>query len=519
MAEKPRFYITTAISYPNGAPHIGHAYEAIATDAIARFKRLDGYDVFFLTGTDEHGLKMTQTAAAQNMQPRDLANRNAPQFKAMCDKFNISYSRFIRTSEPAHYEASTAIWKKMEAAGDIYLGTYAGWYSVRDEAFYAESETVVGEDKVRRGPQGTPVEWTEEKTYFFKLSAYGEKLLAHYKNNPGFIMPETRRNEVESFVKAGLQDLSISRTTLTWGVPVPGAEGHVMYVWVDALTNYITGLGYPDTNAENFRKYWPADIHIIGKDIVRFHAVYWPAFLMSAGIELPKSVHGHGFLLNRGEKMSKTAGNVVDPLQMADHYGVDQIRYFFLREVPFGQDGSYSHEAIVNRTNADLANNLGNLAQRSLSMITKNCDAKVPTPAALSEADRAILAATDALLMQAREAMNTQQLHLVLQAIWSVVADANQYFASSAPWELKKTDPAKMATVLWTTAEVVRQVAILAQPFVPAGSAKLLGLLAVPENARDFVSLGEKGRLKAGTPLPAPTGIFPRYVDEEEKKG
>ncbi|MBX3533870.1 MAG: methionine--tRNA ligase [Xanthobacteraceae bacterium] len=520
MAEKPRFYITTAISYPNGAPHIGHAYEAIATDAIARFKRLDGYDVFFLTGVDEHGLKMTQTAAAQNMKPNELADRNAPLFRAMCDKFNISYSRFIRTSEPAHYEASKAIWKKMEDAGDIYLGTYAGWYSVRDEAFYAESETTVGEDKVRRGPQGTPVEWTEEKTYFFKLSAYGDKLLAHYKKHPDFILPETRRNEVESFVKAGLQDLSISRTTLTWGVPVPGADGHVMYVWVDALTNYITGVGYPDTNSETFKKYWPADLHIIGKDIVRFHAVYWPAFLMSAGIELPKHIHGHGFLLNRGEKMSKTLGNVVDPLDMAEHYGVDQIRYFFLREVPFGQDGSYSHEAIVNRTNADLANNLGNLAQRSLSMIGKNCHAKVPTPGALSDADKAMLAATDALLAQAREAMRTQQLHLVLQAVWSVVADANQYFASSAPWELRKTDPAKMATVLWTTAEVVRQVAILAQPFVPAGAAKLLDLLAVPEGARDFAALGETGRLKAGTPLPTPSGIFPRYVDaDEEKKG
>jgi methionyl-tRNA synthetase len=317
-------------------------------------------------------------------------------------------------------------------------------------------------------------------------------------------------------VKAGLQDLSISRTTLTWGVPVPGAEGHVMYVWVDALTNYITGLGYPDTNAENFRKYWPADLHIIGKDIVRFHAVYWPAFLMSAGIELPKSVHGHGFLLNRGEKMSKTLGNVVDPLEMAAHYGVDQIRYFFLREVPFGQDGSYSHEAIVNRTNADLANNLGNLAQRSLSMIAKNCGAQVPELGSLGEADKTILAAADALIAQAREHMKTQQLHLVLQAIWSVVADANQYFALSAPWELRKTDPAKMASVLWTTAEVVRQVAILAQPFVPAGAEKLLDLLAVPGDARDFGSLGEKGRLKAGTPLPAPSGIFPRFVESEE---
>jgi methionyl-tRNA synthetase len=516
MAEKSRFYITTAISYPNGAPHIGHAYEAIATDAIARFKRLDGYDVFFMTGVDEHGMKMTQTAAAAGLSPRELADKNAPLFKAMCDLLNVSYDRFIRTTEPAHYAASQAIWNAMERNGDIYLGTYAGWYSVRDEAFYAESETVVGEDKVRRGPQGTPVDWTEEKTYFFKLSAYGDKLLKHYRDHPDFILPETRRNEVESFVKAGLQDLSISRTTLTWGVPVPNADGHVMYVWVDALTNYITGVGYPDKNSDAFKRYWPADIHVIGKDIVRFHAVYWPAFLMSAGIELPKHVHGHGFLLNRGEKMSKTLGNVVDPATMANHYGIDQIRYFFLREVPFGQDGSYSHEAIVNRTNADLANDLGNLAQRSLSMIGKNCDGKIPEPGKLGDADRAILAAADGLLAQARDAMKTQQLHLALGAIWAVVADANRYFAASAPWELRKTDPAKMATVLWTTAEALRQVAILAQPVVPAGAAKLLDILSVASDARDFAHLGEKGRLKAGTSLPAPQPIFPRYVEPEE---
>ena len=516
MAEKPRFYLTTAISYPNGAPHIGHAYEAIATDAIARFMRLDGYDVFLMTGVDEHGMKMTQTAAAAGLSPRELADKNAPLFKAMCDLLNVSYDRFIRTTEPAHYAASQAIWKKMEEAGDIYLGTYAGWYSVRDEAFYAESETVVGDDKVRRGPQGTPVDWTEENTYFFKLSAYGERLLKHYRDHPDFIMPETRRNEIESFVKSGLQDLSISRTTLTWGVPVPGADKHVMYVWVDALTNYLTGVGYPDTQADSFKKYWPANIHVIGKDIVRFHTVYWPAFLMSAGIALPKRVFGHGFLLNRGEKMSKTLGNVVDPATMAEHYGVDQIRYFFLREVPFGQDGSYGHEAIVNRTNADLANDLGNLAQRSLSMIGKNCDGKIPEPGELGDADRTILAAADGLLAQARDAMKTQQLHLALGAIWTVVADANRYFAASAPWELRKSDPAKMAAVLWTTAEVLRQVAILAQPFVPAGAGKLLDILAVAPDARDFAQLGEKGRLSAGIPLPAPQPIFPRYIKPEE---
>ena len=507
MAAKPRFYLTTAISYPNGAPHIGHAYEAIASDAIARFQRLDGYDVFFMTGVDEHGLKMSQTAAKEGITPRELSDRNSPIFRAMCDRLNVSYDRFIRTTEPEHYAASQAIWQKMQDAGDIYLGTYEGWYSVRDEAFYGESETTVGPDGVRVGPQGTPVEWTEEKTYFFKLSAYGERLLAYYDAHPDFILPETRRNEVVSFVKAGLQDLSISRTTLTWGVPVPDAPGHVMYVWVEALTNYLTGVGYPDVQADKFG-FWPADIHVIGKDIVRFHAVYWPAFLMSAGLAPPKRVHGHGFLFNRGEKMSKSVGNVVDPFALADVYGVDALRYFFLREVPFGQDGNYNHEAIVNRTNADLANDLGNLAQRSLTMIAKNCEAKVPKPGKLSPADEALLAAADAMLGQAREAMQTQQLHLVLNAVWLVVGEANRYFAAAAPWELRKTDPERMATVLWVTAEITRQVAILAQPFVPAGAEKLLDLLAIPAAARDFEALGEGGRIKPGTTSNQPAMSF-----------
>ncbi len=372
------FYITTAISYPNGKPHIGHAYELIATDALARFQRLDGKQVFFLTGTDEHGIKMLQTAKREGISARELADRNSADFKRMATALNASNDDFIRTTEERHYAASQAIWKAMDANGDIYKGGYAGWYSVRDEAYYGEEETEVRPDNIRYGPQGTPVEWVEEESYFFRLSAYQDKLIALYESQPDFIGPAERRNEVMSFVKSGLKDLSISRTTFDWGVPVPGDDKHVMYVWVDALTNYITGVGYPDENDEKWR-FWPADAHIIGKDIVRFHAVYWPAFLMSAGIPLPKRVFGHGFLFNRGEKMSKSVGNVIDPFTMVEHYGLDQVRYFFLREVPFGQDGSYSHEAIVNRTNADLANGLGNLAQRSLSMIAKNCDGVLPT--------------------------------------------------------------------------------------------------------------------------------------------
>jgi methionyl-tRNA synthetase len=513
MTEKPSFYITTAISYPNGEPHIGHAYEAIATDAIARFKRLDGYDVYFLTGVDEHGLKMKQTAAKAGITPMQLAERNTPRFKAMVEALNISHDDFIRTTEPRHYEASQTIWKKMADAGDIYLDGYAGWYSVRDEAFYAEDETTVREDGVRVGAQGTPVEWTEEQTFFFRLSAYEEKLLAHYEANPDFILPPERRNEIVSFVKSGLKDLSVSRTTLDWGIPVPEAPGHIMYVWVDALTNYITGVGYPDVTSESFKRYWPADIHMIGKDITRFHAVYWPAFLMSAGLPVPKRIFSHGFLFNRGEKMSKSVGNVIDPFGMAQTYGVDAVRYFFLREVPFGQDGSYSHDAIVNRTNADLANNIGNLASRCLSIIAKNCDGEIPRPAAFAEAESTLLAAADALIVTAREAMERQALHRVLEAVATVGSDANRYFADAQPWALKKTDPARMGTVLYVTAEVLRQLGILLQPFTPALADKLLLQLSV--EARDFAQLGEAGRLTPGTRLGALQPVFPRFVEPE----
>ncbi|MFD2251011.1 methionine--tRNA ligase [Pseudochelatococcus lubricantis] len=514
MADAETFYITTAISYPNGAPHIGHAYEAIATDAIARFKRLDGYDVFFMTGVDEHGLKMAQTAAKEGISPRELSDRHTARFIAMADALDISRDRFIRTTEPAHYAASQELWRRIKEAGDIYLGTYEGWYSVRDEAFYDESETTV-RDGVRYGPQGTPVEWTEEQTWFFRLSAYQDRLLAYYDEHPDFIGPDSRRNEVVSFVRSGLQDLSISRTTLSWGVPVPDAPGHVMYVWVDALTNYLTGVGFPDENDADWR-FWPADAHIIGKDITRFHAVYWPAFLMSAGLALPKRVFGHGFLFNRGEKMSKSVGNVIDPIALSQAYGVDQLRYFLLREVPFGQDGSYSHEAIVNRINADLANDLGNLAQRSLSMIAKNLDGVLPAPGALEEADRTLLAAADALLGKARAAIEDFALHSILGDVWAVVADANRYFAAQAPWALRKTDPERMGTVLYVTAEVLRQVTIFAQIATPQAAGRLLDLLSVPAGARDFAALGEAGRIAPGTALPEPAGVFPRYVEPED---
>jgi len=514
MAERAKFYITTAISYPNGAPHIGHAYEVVAADAIARFKRIDGYDVFFLTGTDEHGLKVQQTAHRNGTTPKAFVDGLATQFRAMADRLNCSYDRFIRTTDPDHLPSTQELWRRMERAGDIYLSNYSGWYSVRDEAYYDEGELVRDRDGSWRAPTGTPVEWIEEESYFFRLSAYQDRLLAHYEANPTFISPETRKNEIVSFVRSGLNDLSISRTTFDWGLPVPGDPKHVMYVWVDALNNYVTACGFPDESHPR-RHYWPADVHIIGKDIVRFHTVYWPAFLMSAGLPLPRRVFGHGFLFNRGEKMSKSVGNVIDPFSLADTYGVDQLRYFFLREVPFGQDGNYSHDAIVNRINADLANDLGNLAQRSLSMIAKNCGSVVPTPGPFLQADRDILWLADSLPAKGRAALDDYALHTALAEIWAVVAEANRYFASQEPWILRKKDPDRMATVLYVTAEVLRAVGIMTQPFIPAAAAKLLDLLGVAETDRTLELIGPGYRLGADRALPQPQPIFPRYVEAE----
>jgi len=517
MATKPSFYITTAIPYANGKPHIGHAYERIATDAIARFKRIEDRDVFFVTGMDEHGLKMQQTASREGLTPQQLADRTAAEFDRMGAALNARADHVIRTTEPRHYEASRAIWAAMEKKGDIYLSKYAGWYSVREEAYFDEGEITSNSEGQKFSPNGTPVEWVEEESYFFRLSKYADRLLAHYDAHADFIVPDKYRNEIVSFVKRGLQDLSISRTTFNWGVPVPGNDKHVMYVWVDALTNYLTACGYPDTKAPDWH-YWPANVHVIGKDITRFHAIYWPAFLMSAELALPKQIVVHGFLFSRGEKMSKSVGNVVDPLTMAEHYGVDQIRYFFLREVPFGQDGNYSHEALVNRINADLANDLGNLAQRSLSMIAKNCDGKAPTPGTFSEADQAILAQAYGLAQKTREAMADFAIHTALAEAWRVVADANRYFAGEEPWARRKDNAERMGTILWVTAEVLRNVGIVVQPVIPTAAAKLLDLLGVAPDQRLTKHAAATSALAGGLALPAPTPIFPRYVEPEAGK-
>ena len=521
MAEP--FYVTTAINYPNGRPHVGHAYEAIATDAVARFHRLTGRDVFFQTGTDEHGLKMAQAARERGVAPAEFAEEMSGYFREMADLLDISYDRFIRTTEPAHHHASQAIWTAMEAAGDLYLGRYEGWYSIRDEAYYDEKELVVADSGERLSPQGTEVEWTVEESWFFRLSAYQDRLLRHYEENPGFIRPESRRNEVLRFVEGGLSDLSISRTSFDWGVKVPGSERHVMYVWLDALTNYLTGVGYPDTESEGYRRYWPADLHIIGKDVVRFHAVYWPAFLMSAGLPLPRQVFGHGWLLSRGEKMSKSVGNVVDPVALARAFGVDQLRYFLLREVTFGQDGSYSPEAIVARVNADLANSFGNLAQRTLSFIAKNCGGQLPHGGRADPADEALLALVrDTVRRDMPAHFEALALSQAVEAWIKAVFACNQYIDAQAPWTLRKTDPERMTAVLATLCAAIVDLAVAISPVVPASAANLLDQIGIPESERSYSVLGDveryARRAASGLPLQPPTPIFPRLELPQEER-
>lgn len=508
---KPRFYVTTAIAYPNGRPHMGHAYEAIATDVIARFKRLDGFDVRFLTGTDEHGLKIDQAARAAGKPPKAYVDEMVAPFQSLHESLGISFDRFIRTTDDDHKALVQALWQRMAANGDLYLGRYEGWYSVRDEAYYGEGELVTGEDGVKLSPNGAPVEWTLEESWFFKLSAYQDKLLALYESHPEYIQPASRFNEMRAFVAGGLSDLSVSRTSFTWGIPVPGDERHVMYVWLDALANYLTGADATGRGSLD-GEWWPADLHVVGKDVVRFHAVYWPAFLMSAGIALPKTVFGHGFLLNRGEKMSKSLGNVVDPAAMVDRFGVDRLRWFLCREVAFGEDGSYSDEAIVERTNADLANGIGNLAQRSLSMVAKNLGGVMPVRGEAGETElrlkEAFLSGSEAYFT----AMSALALHKALDALMAMVAAANGYFAENAPWALAKTDVARMAEVLAATLDATRRIVILAQPFMPGSTAQLLDQLGVAADARDFN--GFNTPVNAGTQLPAPAGVFPRITLE-----
>jgi methionyl-tRNA synthetase len=507
MAGGQPFFVTTPIYYVNGSPHFGHAYTSVSTDAMARFMRLDGRRVLFLTGTDEHGQKVEQSARAAGLDPQAFCDRVSAEFREMTRLMNCSNDDFIRTTEPRHVRSCQALWQKIAAAGDIYLGKFAGWYAVRDEAFYDEAELVDG-----KAPTGAEVEWYEEENYFFRLSAWQERLLDYYERHPDCIAPAARRNEVISFVKGGLKDLSISRSSFSWGVPVPGDPKHVMYVWLDALTNYISAVGYPDTDGELYRTFWPADLHMIGKDIIRFHCVYWPAFLMSAGVAPPKRVFAQGWWTVEGHKMSKSLGNFIPPRQLVDKYGLDAVRYFMLRELPSGSDGDLSHRAIVGRINGDLANGFGNLAQRVLSMVQQYCGGRLPPSGALAPADEDLLAAARAALPALRAAYREQQFHKALDAVWKVVGDANRYVDEQAPWSLRKTDRARMETVLATLVEVLRHLGILMQPVVPAAAAGLLDQLAIPAAARDFAALSGPG-MPPGTALPKPGVLFPRYVE------
>ncbi|NJO36996.1 MAG: methionine--tRNA ligase [Rhizobiales bacterium] len=512
MSSAERFYVTTPIYYVNDVPHIGHAYTTIACDAMARFARLDGKETRFLTGTDEHGQKVEKAARDRGIEPQAFTDELSERFRALAAHMGIANDDFIRTTEERHKRGVQALWRKLVENDEIYLGSYAGWYAVRDEAFYAESELVDG-----KAPTGAPVEWVEEPSYFFRLSAWEERLLTLYEENPDFIAPPSRRNEVISFVRGGLQDLSVSRTSFSWGIPVPDDPDHVVYVWLDALTNYMTALGYPEESQASYQRFWPADVHVIGKDILRFHAVFWPAFLMAAGLEPPRRVFAHGWWTIEGEKMSKSLGNALDPYELIESFGLDQLRYFLLREVPFGNDGDFSRSAMINRINADLANDYGNLCQRVLSMIQKNCggEAPQPRPDAETEDDRALNGAAEALLETVRGHMHVQALHKALEAIFEVVGEANRYVDAQAPWALRKTDPARMGAVLHHLAETIRRLALLTQAFMPAASEKILDQLAIPVDRRTLASYpSERGRLEPGTALPKPEGVFPRHVDE-----
>jgi len=495
------YYITTPIYYVNDAPHIGHAYTSIACDVLARFKRLDGYRVKFLTGTDEHGQKIEKSANKAGIPPQQFVDKYAETFRNLGKIFNFSNDDFIRTSEERHKETVRVIWKKLVDSGSIYLGKYSGWYAVRDEAFYNESELIDG-----KAPTGADVEWLEEPSYFFNLSAWQDRLLAFYEKNPGFIAPESKHNEVISFVKGGLHDLSVSRTSFNWGIHVPGDEKHVIYVWLDALFNY-----YSAVNTEEERDLWPCNLHILGKDILRFHAVYWPAFLMAAGMELPKRVFAHGWWTNEGVKMSKSLGNALDPIKMVEEFGLDFVRYFLMREMPFGNDGSYSRGLFIQRINAELCNNIGNLVQRVLSFINKNCGSVVPANSALNETDRKLLDQAYATIERMRLHIDEQALQSAFEEVIKLGSLANEYIDYQAPWNLRKTDPARMEAVLYTLTECIRCIGIMLQPIIPDSAGKILDLLAV--NERSFAALNATSALVAGTNLPTPGVIFPRIME------
>ena len=507
------FYITTPIYYVNDVPHIGHAYTTVICETIANYNKWLGKDVNFLTGTDEHGQKVEKSAFAAGIPPQEFTNNVSKSFIELTNKLEIHNDDFIRTTELRHKKAVENLWQKLENTGDIYLDKYSGWYSIRDEAFYSSDEVTKNSEGKNIASNGSEVEWVEEPSYFFKLSAWQDKLLKFYKDNPDFISPKSRYNEVLSFVNKGLEDLSISRTTFKWGIPVPSNNEHIIYVWLDALTNYLSGVGYPNINSENWNKYWPANIHVVGKDILRFHAIYWPAFLMAANIELPKKIYAHGWWTVNGEKMSKSTGNVISPNHIINSYGLDQFKYFLLREVRFGQDGDFSEEALIKRVNSDLANDYGNLAQRVLSFVYKNNNASMPGYTVYNEEDKILLGLINTINNNIKEFMNDYQVTNALEELWIVIRKCNTYIDEQAPWSLKKTDLERMNTVLYVLCTVIKKISLIALNFVPIGANKILDQLSIPNNKRQYEHFNDE--LCPEALLPKPEGVFPRLEKKE----
>lgn len=507
------FYITTPIYYVNDVPHIGHAYTTVICDTIANFNRWLGKDVNFLTGTDEHGQKVEKSALKAGIDPQRFTDEVSKSFFNLAKKLEINNTDFIRTTEKRHKKSVIELWKKLEENGDIYLAKYSGWYSVRDEAFYSEDEINEDKDGNKIAPNGSELEWVEEPSYFFKLSSWQDKLLKFYKDNQEFISPKSRYNEVVSFVNKGLEDLSISRTTFKWGIPVPDNNDHIIYVWLDALTNYISALNYTNSKDNNWKSFWPANIHVVGKDILRFHAVYWPAFLMAAGIEIPLKVYAHGWWTVDGKKMSKSTGNVVSPDYIIDKYGLDQFKYFLLREVRFGQDGDFSENALVKRVNSDLANDYGNLAQRVLSFIYKNNEALIPNKGTLDKVDKDLLYAMDNIKDKIINHMNNYKITDALEELWLIIRKSNTYIDEQAPWALKKTDLERMNTVLYVLCNVIKNVSLIAKNFIPIGANKILDQLSINKNKREYANFHDE--LISGTKLSKPEGVFPRLEIKE----
>jgi len=508
------FYITTPIYYPSGKPHVGHAYSSIVADILARFKRLEGYNVLFLTGTDEHGLKIQREAEKNKKEPKIFCDELTLKFQELTKKLNLSNDDFIRTTEKRHHKSVEEIWKRLVKSGDIYLDKYKGWYSISDEAYYDEDEIEVINDQKLSKSSGSSVDWVEEESYFFKLSNWGDELLKHYKSNSDFILPASRKNEVVKFVEKGLKDLSVSRTSFSWGIKVPNNNKHVIYVWLDALTNYISALNFPDINNKNYKKFWPADLHIIGKDILRFHAIYWPAFLLAAKIPLPKKIFGHGWILSDDKKMSKSLGNILDPIEVIKNYGIDQLRYYLVKEVSLGNDGNISMENLKNCINNDLANNYGNLCQRVFSFIKKNCSNKIPKELKLKEQDLKLINELKNNVPNLIKLINNQKLNEYIKLVVSFSFEANKYFNDSEPWSIKKKDPLRMEAILYTISKQIKNISILLNPIIPESTEKILDIMNINKADIKIETINKKNSINHDKELKKVSILFKKIEND-----